>query len=105
MVGTTTMNTPPRFADRLLELFCAPHLLEEVQGDLYERYVWDVSQLGMAKANRHYVLNVLGFLRPFAVKHQSTVRRSGEYPQPLFLHPAMLRNYVKIALRNFWRNK
>ena len=92
--------TPPRFADLLLESFCAPHLLEEVQGDLYERYVRDVRQLGIRKAKRNYVLNVLSFLRPFAVKRQSS-----EYPQPLFLHPAMLRNYFKIALRNFWRNK
>ena len=29
---------PPRWANRLLEWFCAPHLLEEVQGDLHERF-------------------------------------------------------------------
>lgn len=30
--------TPTHWAERLPEFFCAPHLLEEVQGDLYERF-------------------------------------------------------------------
>ena len=91
---------PPRLADRLLELFCAPHLLEEVQGDLHERYVRDVGRMGVAKAKRTYTGNVLSFLRPFALK-----RQPGQYPPiPLFSFD-MLQNYIKIALRNLARNK
>lgn len=29
---------PPSWADNLLNRFIAPHLLEEVQGDLYEAF-------------------------------------------------------------------
>ena len=29
---------PPRWLDKLVERFCAPHLLEQVMGDLHERY-------------------------------------------------------------------
>ena len=91
---------PPRFADKLLEFFCAPHLLEEVQGDLHERYVRNVAQLGVAKANRIYAINVLSFLRPFALKRQPT-----SYSFPFSLRPAMLRNYLKTTFRSLIRHK
>ncbi|GAB4031717.1 ABC transporter permease [Spirosoma gilvum] len=91
---------PPRFADRLLEWFCTPHLLEEVQGDLYERYQRDLLLVGQAQANRNYILNVLRFFRPFALKRQPTA-----YPKPFFLNPVMLRNYLKIAWRNLIQNR
>ena len=105
-----TPATPPRWADRLLEWFCAPHLLEEVQGDLYERYLRDVQQQGVAKANRQYALNMLGFLRPFALKGQpipysSRNRTGGPAGPPSLLSPVMLRNYVKTALRNLTKHK
>ncbi|GAB3948985.1 ABC transporter permease [Spirosoma harenae] len=93
-------TAPPRLADRLLEWFCAPHLLEEVQGDLYERYVRDLKCDGVAKANRRYWFNVLRFIRPFALKRQPS-----EYSSPLLLHPIMLRNYLKTSLRNLAKNK
>lgn len=91
---------PPRWADYFLEWFCAPHLLEEVQGDLYERYVRDVAQLGNTKASRMYALNVFSFLRRFALKRQPT-----DYSSPFLVRPDMLRNYLKTALRNLTRHK
>ena len=93
-------STPPRRADRLLEWVVAPHLLEEVQGDLYERYKRDAQQLGLPSANRRYWLNVLGFMRPFAVR-----RKPDEYPQTPFFQSAMLRNYLKTSFRNLTRHK
>ena len=100
----------PRRADRLLEWFVAPHRLEEVQGDLHERYSRDVRMAGIRTANRRYWLNVLRFMRPFAMKRQPTVgmphhRRSGEYPSPFLLSPDMLRNYLKIAWRSLTHAK
>ena len=87
---------PPRLADRFLEWFCAPHVLEEVQGDLHERYSRDVWQVGRAEANRRYWLNVVGFARPSAIK-----RLPAESPKST----AMFRNYLTISLRNLWRNR
>ncbi|GAB4046671.1 ABC transporter permease [Spirosoma litoris] len=100
------MNTqPPRWADRLLEWFCAPHLLEEVQGDLYERYMRDVRLLGAPKANQQYSLNVLRFLRPFALKRQPNPNSQPECRTTPLFRAAMLENYLKIAFRNLTRNK
>ncbi|MBD2755050.1 ABC transporter permease [Spirosoma validum] len=101
----THRTAPPPFADRLLELFCAPHLLEELQGDLHERYKRDVMRLGKTKANRRYWRNVLGFLQPraglpFVLKRQAT-----DYSSPSLLHPVMLRNYIKTSLRSLTKHK
>jgi putative ABC transport system permease protein len=35
---------PPRAADRLLEWFVAPHLLESLQGDLHEEFAHQVQK-------------------------------------------------------------
>ncbi|MFC5407918.1 ABC transporter permease [Larkinella bovis] len=94
--------TPPRWADWLLEAFCAPHLLEEIQGDLYERYGRDVVRVGVAGANRRFMANVLKFIRPFALKRR---HRADAHSSPSFLHPVMIRNYFKTALRNLIRHK
>ncbi|MBC7919537.1 MAG: ABC transporter permease [Ferruginibacter sp.] len=88
---------PPRWADRLLESFCAPHLLEEMQGDLHERFYQRVPTVGEKRARRRYAWEVLGFLRPFALKRDSKL-----YPKTN--SNAMLRNYFTIAGRNLWRN-
>lgn len=92
--------TPPRWADRLLEWLCAPHLLEEVQGDLHERFARRVTLFGLGSARRQYAWEVLGFLQPIFLKRQPR-----EYSSPSFNSPAMLRNYVKIAWRNLANNK
>jgi putative ABC transport system permease protein len=89
---------PPRWADTLLRWFCAPRLHEEVQGDLYELYAKWVAERGVKRANRRYVLAVLGFIRPFALKQNPNLK-----PSPPYM--AMLKNYLTIALRNLQRHK
>jgi putative ABC transport system permease protein len=83
--------------DKFLERFCAPHLLEEVQGDLHETYQQRIKQVGITNARREYLRWVLQyFLNPY---FYSTVTQP--YPNPLFT--AMLRNYLTIAWRNLWK--
>ncbi|SOD79053.1 ABC transporter permease [Spirosoma fluviale] len=91
---------PPRWGDRLLEWFCNAHLLEEIQGDLYERFTHDVQQVGLPKANRRYWLNVVQFIRPFTLKRQPE-----HYSSPGLFSSIMLRNYLKTSLRNLTRHK
>ena len=93
-------SRPPRWADCLLERFCAPHLLEEIQGDLHERFQRNAALLGERSARWHYVREVLSFMRPFAWK-----RKKEPYSSPSYLNTDMLRNYVKIAWRNLAQNR
>ena len=91
------MNKPPHppvWADRLLEWFCAPHLLEEVQGDLQEMYGKWVEKHGEKKARWLYTFHAIKFLRPYSIKKLS------------IHNPAiMLKNYFKIAYRNLKHSK
>ena len=91
---------PPRWPARLLEWFVAPHLREDLQGDLYEIYQKRVEQVGLARAKWEYTWAVLHYLTPFFFKRQPK-----QYPQPFFLNPAMIRNYFKIAFRNLSKSK
>lgn len=91
---------PPRWADRLLEFYCAPHLLEEIQGDLYERFERQVQLFGAKHARQQYIWGVLSFLQPFALK-----RKPNPFPKSPLFHPAMLQNQFKIAWRNLWKHK
>ncbi|MFN3380239.1 MAG: permease prefix domain 2-containing transporter [Runella zeae] len=91
---------PPRWAARLLEWFIAPHLREDLQGDLYEIFQKRVEQVGIARAKWEYTWAVLHYLTPFFFKRQPK-----QYPQPFFLNPAMIRNYFKIAFRQLWAGK
>ncbi|NEU69253.1 ABC transporter permease [Spirosoma agri] len=93
-------NKTPGWANWLLKTFGHPDTQEEVTGDLLELYAHWVATVGERKARWRYSLNVLKLLRPFAVRNQST-----DYSTPFFLSPAMIQNYVKIALRNLLRHK
>ena len=91
---------PPRLADRLLRIVCAPHRLEEVQGDLHEEFAYQVKRLGERRARWRYWWDVLGFLKPFAIRRVPTV-----YSSSSTFNPAMLRNYFAIAFRQLWKNQ
>jgi putative ABC transport system permease protein len=91
---------PPRWADRLLEWFVAPHLLEDVQGDLYEVFYKQVGEVGSTKAKREFVWAVLNYLNPFFFR-----RKNPEYSSPSLLSIDMFRNYLTIAFRTLAHNK
>ncbi|MBA4850636.1 ABC transporter permease [Emticicia sp. BO119] len=90
--------TPPHWADQLLVWFCAPHLLEEVQGDLYERFQKNLRLFGEKTARWEYIKGVLGFIKPFALKRKAEV-------SPSLYIQIMISNYFKIAFRNLRRYK
>ncbi len=95
--------TPPRWADQLLERFCASHLLEEIQGDLQERFHKRVKVWGEEEARRQYAWEVVGYFRPRRGMPFTAKRNSDLYPKP---NPSdMLFNYLIVALRNLRRQK
>ncbi|RDB05333.1 ABC transporter permease [Runella aurantiaca] len=91
---------PPRFADRFLEWFCAPHLLENIQGDLHEEFEYQVKRIGEPRAKWFYWWEVLGFIKLRYIK-----RKPSKYPKTYLYSPIMLRNYFKIAFRNLLKYK
>ncbi|NDU97637.1 FtsX-like permease family protein [Spirosoma terrae] len=102
--------SPPRWATRLLHWFCAPHLVEEMEGDLDELFQQRIREVGLRQARRRYVRDVLSLARPFVLKRQpkpqyTAARRFSDQSTNLLLNPTMLRNYASIAFRQLWKNQ
>jgi putative ABC transport system permease protein len=91
-------SNPPQWATRLLRWFCAPHLLEEIQGDLQEEFDFQVKTNGLRRARLDYVINVFGFAKPFAIKRKPSTSTN-------LLNMKMYRHYLTVTFRNILRQK
>lgn len=89
-------TSPPRWADRFLEWYCHPDLLEEIQGDAYELYDREAKK-NKRKADFLFIWNVLRFFRLRNIKKSTSSHST--------LNPDMLRNYIKVAVRNLYQYK
>lgn len=98
---------PPRWAEWLLTRITAPHIREEVLGDLYELFQKRGQRYGLTKARLLYVLEMLLLLHPRLWRREeaqsahlyTTTTYSRTNPM------TMLSNYIKIALRKLNRHK
>src|SRR5690606_21175740 len=88
-----------RLGNHLLNWFCNPELLPEIQGDLHELHQRWTQEYGTKKAQWLYLINVITFLRPFAIR-----KRKSE-PYYALNHITMFTNYFKIAIRNLLKHK
>ncbi|MGE0770509.1 MAG: ABC transporter permease [Cyclobacteriaceae bacterium] len=93
---------------RLLRWFCPPHLLEEIEGDLMQRYerdlkaasaqvsdtleVSDTNQRAVRRANRRLLWNTLRYFRPGII-----LRNKFNYSS---YHLMMFSNYFKMGIRS-----
>ncbi len=87
---------PPKWADRFLEWYCNPDLLEDLQGDLYEVFYHQVDQGKPRKARLYYLWLVLRSFRYSAIKRNSKLKKT------TFV---MTKSNLKIALRVLKNNK
>jgi putative ABC transport system permease protein len=102
-----THQDPPGWAERLLARITAPHIREEVLGDLYELFQKRGQRYGYTKARLLYVLEMLLLLHPRLWRKQA--QSAYLYTKPTDYSPpnplVMLSNYVKIASRKLNRHK
>lgn len=106
MKSESKRPAPPQWAGKLIERITAPHLREEVLGDLDELFFTRAARLGVVRARLWYLLDCLLLIHPRLWHHKqepSSYRITDH--QPFFLHPDMLKNYLKIALRNLWKSR
>src|SRR5689334_19992962 len=95
-----------KFAIKLLRSFCPPHLLEEIEGDLLQRYQRDINPLNrrgrmdkywQRRANRRLLWNVIQFFRlEISIRNKMSL---------LFGSLRMLSNYFKTTYRHASKNK
>lgn len=87
----------PRWPFRLLEKFCPVYLLEEIEGDLLQRFERDANALGEKKARRRLVWNVIRYLRPeILLRNKPRIEVNSYF---------LLGNYFKVTLRQIDRNR
>jgi putative ABC transport system permease protein len=85
------------FAIRLLRWFCPQHLVEEIEGDLIQKFERDIKGLGKGKANRRLVWDVIRYLRPgIVLRNKVSIGLNG---LPVFT------NYFKTTGRHIIKNK
>lgn len=87
---------PPALAQRLLSRFLRDDLVEEVRGDLEEKFYADLKNNSAFKAKLNYWYQTINYLRPFAIR-TSVAHYSNNY--------GMIKSYFTIASRVIWRNK
>jgi len=91
-------NRPPKWANTLLEWYCSPRFIEEIQGDLQEAFYKRCKEQGRRTARFHFALDVLRSISFKTLDFQ--------YPfSPTKNAMAMFRNYLIIGYRNIMGNK
>lgn len=87
---------PPKWAIRLLHLYCKPKSLEIIEGDIYELFEKRLIE-DPKKARRKFGLDVLRFFRLKYIKGLSDYNSLNNI--------AMFKNYFKISIRSLYRHK
>jgi putative ABC transport system permease protein len=88
-------NHPPKYARKLLALFCDEYWLDELLGDLEEEYKDNLKSHGRTRANLSYYWQVILLIRPHILKKNKKTHNN----------TIMIRNYIKSAYRSLLKNK
>lgn len=96
MQASGKKKTPPRWADKFLEWYCRPDLLEEIQGDAYELF-FRTQKKSSAKADFQFIWNVIRFFRWKNIRKEKFTSSST-------LSKAMIKNILLVSIRNFTRH-
>ncbi|MBR08926.1 MAG: hypothetical protein CMP48_14755 [Rickettsiales bacterium] len=89
-------HNPPNWAERFLQWYCNPDLLEEIEGDIYELFDRRLEDRGEKFAKRRFAWDVIRFCRWSNIKRTKSInQRSNSIP--------MLSNYLKSCFRNMSR--
>lgn len=88
--------SPPRWANRFLEWYCNPELLEEIQGDANELF-YRTAKESERKAKLNYTWNVIRFFRWRNIRKDRI---------QIYSHPStmMFKSYLVTGYRNLLRN-
>ncbi|MEQ9403129.1 MAG: ABC transporter permease [Cyclobacteriaceae bacterium] len=82
--------------DRIIEIYCRPELLEDLQGDLHEYYERNLEK-GRRRANLIFLLDVLKFCRTYTIQGPKIIERMTFFN--------LIGNYFKTSARSLARNR
>ena len=87
---------PPKRAEQFLQWFLRDELVEEVLGDLEEKFFSVAESKSPVRAKLNYWYQVLNYLRPFAIKNAIDIP---------FTYTAMYKHNFLVSRRMLMRNK
>jgi len=91
------MHHPPKLPLRFFRWYCHPDYLEDLEGDLLERFDRSVAQESTRSAKWRFTKDVLRLFRPGIIRPITTTQKLNNY--------GMFKNYFKIGYRNLAKNK
>lgn len=97
MSKTNYKISPPKPFARLLRWFCEPEFIEELQGDLEEKFYSNIESKGLRKAKAIYRKEVLKLIRPSVMRKPKAPKSS--------INIALFKLHFVLTLRNIQRNK
>ena len=84
-------NNLPKWSRRFLKTICPDYLLEEIEGDLLQKYRFDTDLCGEGSARKKLIWNILRFFHPAILLRNKFSFRLNQ--------TIMLKNYLITALR------
>ncbi|MBL7859240.1 MAG: ABC transporter permease [Cyclobacteriaceae bacterium] len=87
----------PKWTIKFLRFICPDNLIEEIEGDLFERFNKDLKHFGLSKARQRFVWNSIRYLRPGILFRNKLSLDLNQF--------FMIANYFKVAYRVMFRNK
>ncbi len=89
--------SPPQFLLKFFRLFCDPKMVEDIEGDLVERYELRTERKGVRKARWLLAKDVLQLFRPGIIRTFKGTQKLNYYD--------MFKHNLLISLRSFARHK
>lgn len=90
-------NTPPSFFLAFFRWFCHPGIVEDIEGDLLERFERRVPLKGQRAARKLFIKDVLMLFRPGIIRSFRRNQKLNSY--------GMFKHNLLISYRSFLRNK
>ncbi len=90
-------HSPPSILLKFFRWFCDPNLVEDIEGDMVERFEKRIENKGHKKARRLFVRDVFQLLRPGIIKSFSGHQKLNQID--------MLKHNLLISFRSFMRYK
>jgi len=100
---------PPAWAINLLHWSFRVELVEDIEGDLLERFKRNVASGKPSLAKRQFIKEVLGLIRPGLIRslknNRSNSQLKNRYPGFFKTQQAMFKNIIKTTIRSLIRQR
>ena len=88
---------PPHWFLRFFRWYCHPDYVEDIEGDLFERFERNITQHNIRRAKYSFAKDVLKLFRPGIIRPLFSNKQLTDF--------GMLKNYFTIATRNLLKQK